>query len=30
MIIRPMTVFEREDVRKFLLDLPPEDRRNRF
>jgi GNAT superfamily N-acetyltransferase len=30
MIIRPMTVFEREAVRKFLLDLPPEDRRNRF
>jgi GNAT superfamily N-acetyltransferase len=30
MIIRPMTGFEREDVRKFLLSLPAEDRRNRF
>ena len=30
MIIRPMTGFEREDVRNFLLSLPAEDRRNRF
>lgn len=30
MIIRPMTGFEREEVRTFLLSLTVEDRRNRF
>ncbi|MGP1677926.1 MAG: N-acetyltransferase family protein [Burkholderiales bacterium] len=30
MIIRPLTVFEREAVRKFYLSLSPEDRRKRF
>ena len=30
MIIRPLTVFEREAVRKFYLCLSPEDRRKRF
>jgi len=30
MIIRPLTVFEREAVRKFYLCLSPDDRRKRF
>lgn len=30
MIIRPLTVFEREAVRNFYLSLTPEDRRKRF
>jgi GNAT superfamily N-acetyltransferase len=30
MIIRPLTVFEREDVRSFYLALSPDDRRKRF
>jgi len=30
MIIRPLTVFEREDVRKFYLSLSEDDRRRRF
>ena len=30
MIIRPLTVFEREAVRKFYLSLSPDDRRKRF
>jgi GNAT superfamily N-acetyltransferase len=30
MIIRPLTVFEREDVRIFYSELSPEDRRKRF
>jgi GNAT superfamily N-acetyltransferase len=30
MIIRPLTVFEREDVRKFYLSLTEDDRRRRF
>lgn len=30
MIIRPLTVFERESVRNFYLSLTPEDRRKRF
>jgi GNAT superfamily N-acetyltransferase len=30
MIIRPLTVFEREDVRTFYSALSPEDRRKRF
>lgn len=30
MIIRPLTVFEREAVRNFYLALSPEDRRKRF
>jgi GNAT superfamily N-acetyltransferase len=30
MIIRPLTVFEREAVRQFYLSLSPDDRRKRF
>lgn len=30
MIIRPLTVFERESVRNFYLSLSPDDRRKRF
>ncbi len=30
MIIRPLTVFEREAVRNFYLALSPDDRRKRF
>jgi len=30
MIIRPLTVFEREDARSFYLALSPDDRRKRF
>jgi GNAT superfamily N-acetyltransferase len=30
MIIRPLTVFEREAVRKFYVSLSPDDRRKRF
>ena len=30
MIIRPLTVFEREAVRDFYLALSPDDRRKRF